>query len=843
MKKTILLFIICILICSTSFASELISGTFNYMPAFKDMAEEKFFYTDDYFSGDIEDEHFITMSLNVALSTFEIENDTYVSKLYSDIGLEDIETQDMKEIPTIDTIGTAIAHKTIGEKNLVVVAIRGEKYGAEWASNFIVGKEGNAKGFDDASKIVIDRVKEYIQNKGLDNTIIWMCGYSRAGAVADLVGIYMNTHTSEFNTTANDLFVFTFETPACSTNKTIYNNILVFRNVNDMIPFVYPEEWEFYTNGKVITIGEPETIMTYVGLTEVSEYEEVNLNEFLTDFFSWFTGRISREEYADKLEEPISNILELIFSKTDEERTTLLKFVTEDVMDLALNEENKTAFAMRAVDLFNHNSDYLYENFFSYFVGFIDEAKENSTKDIPLTDEEYESFKENLYLILRNLGPIIVDDDRYYPGIDYDYYWETFHPEYYMDDAVMGERDGTSAGESMGYDSGFYGEEKVAEIPEWCLGDFEIYGQVYEESFRRAYTESFNDAYDFGAYHRSHLNEKGIYDGAESGKNYGFDNGKNGEGNAKPYEFIYYIEDWNSGDYILRDDYLEDWMISGDNEEDYYITNYISSFIEAFYKGEEEGKNDTSEYVEEPFDQILELYHVMTLAKNASNIISIHYPQNTLKLIQDNDSYYSTNGGEKKKKPAAQPASDTSKDDKDTIWSKVDDWALDEMEKAAKQNLIPDTFKGKNFTKEISRADFVAVAVNLYEVLTGKKAETTTNNPFTDTDDEYVLKAYNLGITVGVSKEEFGNGLITREQMATMISRALKAAGAKDVLDTFDKFADDEDISEWAKESVYLMVQQSIIKGIGDNTFDPLGNAKIEEALAIALRCVEVYKK
>ncbi len=233
----------------------------------------------------------------------------------------------------------------------------------------------------------------------------------------------------------------------------------------------------------------------------------------------------------------------------------------------------------------------------------------------------------------------------------------------------------------------------------------------------------------------------------------------------------------------------------------------------------------------------------MTLAKNASNIISIHYPQNTLKLIQDNDSYYSTNGGEKKKKPAAQPASDSSKNDKDTIWSKVDDWALDEMEKAAKQNLIPDTFKGKNFTKEISRADFAAVAVNLYEVLTSKKAETTTNNPFTDTDDEYVLKAYNLGVTVGISETEFGNGPITREQIATMISRALKAAGAKDVLDTFDKFVDDEDISEWAKESVYLMVQQSIIKGIGDKTFDPLGNAKIEEALAIALRCVEVYKK
>lgn len=39
------------------------------------------------------------------------------------------------------------------------------------------------------------------------------------------------------------------------------------------------------------------------------------------------------------------------------------------------------------------------------------------------------------------------------------------------------------------------------------------------------------------------------------------------------------------------------------------------------------------------------------------------------------------------------------------------------------------------------------------------------------------------------------------------------------------------------------MAIQEVIKGVGDNIFDVNGNAKIEEAIAIVLRCVELLKK
>ena len=192
------------------------------------------------------------------------------------------------------------------------------------------------------------------------------------------------------------------------------------------------------------------------------------------------------------------------------------------------------------------------------------------------------------------------------------------------------------------------------------------------------------------------------------------------------------------------------------------------------------------------------------------------------------------------------------------------DWAKEELARADALGLIPDCLVGADMTKSITRAEFAAVSVKVYEALTGETAIAASENPFTDTTDAEVLKAYNTGITAGTGDgTTFSpDAILNREQAATMLTRVYK----KTAFDgwtlstdgsfalTYDKpaaFADDANISDWAKDSVYFMAANGIIKGVGDGTkFAPkntttaeesigYANATREQALLIAVRMVE----
>ena len=142
------------------------------------------------------------------------------------------------------------------------------------------------------------------------------------------------------------------------------------------------------------------------------------------------------------------------------------------------------------------------------------------------------------------------------------------------------------------------------------------------------------------------------------------------------------------------------------------------------------------------------------------------------------------------------------------------DWARDEMTQANIAGLIPDTLKDADMTKRITRAEFAAVSVKLYESLTGTTAEASTT-PFTDISGDSnrtdIEKAYGLGIAVGVSDQEFAPDVeINREQLATMLCRTIKKykfdgwtidSDDQYQLDTsgVSTFADDADISDYAR--------------------------------------------
>lgn len=188
-------------------------------------------------------------------------------------------------------------------------------------------------------------------------------------------------------------------------------------------------------------------------------------------------------------------------------------------------------------------------------------------------------------------------------------------------------------------------------------------------------------------------------------------------------------------------------------------------------------------------------------------------------------------------------------------YSDASDWAKPELDKAADYGLIPSSLKGLDMTKPITREEFAEVAIKLYEKTTGFTPYVTVANPFTDTKNPEILKAYQIGITAGTSATTFEpNKLINREQVATMLSRAIRimVPSADFSTDAAPSFKDENNISVWALEHVKYMSKIGIIKG-SDGNFMPkavtsaqiasgYANTTREQAIAMGVRTFEKYK-
>lgn len=205
------------------------------------------------------------------------------------------------------------------------------------------------------------------------------------------------------------------------------------------------------------------------------------------------------------------------------------------------------------------------------------------------------------------------------------------------------------------------------------------------------------------------------------------------------------------------------------------------------------------------------------------------------------------------------------KNSREGKWINASDWAYEWLDKADKLDIIPGVLINADMIKPITRLEFCALAVELYEILSGKAAEGDTISPFTDTSDQSVIKAYKLGIVTGMGKGIFApNNVLTREQAAVMLTRAYKAAYwegwtlAEDEtysahsldIEGVAMFSDDALIGSWAKPSVYFMVKSGIINGIGGNLFAPgykagerqgYGTATREQAFKIAVAMKETF--
>ena len=164
-------------------------------------------------------------------------------------------------------------------------------------------------------------------------------------------------------------------------------------------------------------------------------------------------------------------------------------------------------------------------------------------------------------------------------------------------------------------------------------------------------------------------------------------------------------------------------------------------------------------------------------------------------------------------------------------------WAVPYVTRAIDLGLVPQNLQS-NYTQAITRAEFAALAVYLYETATG--SEIMGRTEFNDTTDENVEKMGYLRVVTGVGDGNFApNQTLTREQAATMLSRLATAIGTA-LPQAAPDFADNANIASWAFDAVGQMQATGIMGGLPDGRFDPHGAYTREQSIITVLRLFDI---
>lgn len=168
---------------------------------------------------------------------------------------------------------------------------------------------------------------------------------------------------------------------------------------------------------------------------------------------------------------------------------------------------------------------------------------------------------------------------------------------------------------------------------------------------------------------------------------------------------------------------------------------------------------------------------------------------------------------------------------------KPSDWAKADVDRAYTKN-IPDSALYQ-FATAITREEFAEMIFNLITEIKGNVSSAHPSQ-YTDTANPKMIGLSGLGIIKGKSETLLApDDLLTREEAATILDRTGAYLGITFNLSDYN-FADEANISDWAKVPVQNMSSAGIMKGIGEDRFDPKGTYTVEQAMVTLVRMYDI---
>ena len=283
--------------------------------------------------------------------------DRNITLFHQELGFREIESNSFYvSKPEQNSIGVQFALKRYFTFTMVSIAIRSGGYQAEWGGNFRFGKQGHHEGFEIAAKEVLKLLNEYIQKHRLfkaKRIRFWIAGYSRGGAVANLVSAellhQLHEGSEEVIKEATKIqlhpkaktrvYAYTFETPLAAffntqndCQKCIYN-IYSPKDLVPSIPFAYMG-FKRYGTDILIDVDDtklpllkqlmpnrdpkPFQLMEFSGVKMVASKKHMDKAKFIQEMlrFFEFDFQLDRARYVDIYQEGLANVA-AFFKSTD----------------------------------------------------------------------------------------------------------------------------------------------------------------------------------------------------------------------------------------------------------------------------------------------------------------------------------------------------------------------------------------------------------------------------------------------------------------------------------------------------------------------------------------------
>ncbi len=169
-------------------------------------------------------------------------------------------------------------------------------------------------------------------------------------------------------------------------------------------------------------------------------------------------------------------------------------------------------------------------------------------------------------------------------------------------------------------------------------------------------------------------------------------------------------------------------------------------------------------------------------------------------------------------------------------------WAGEQVEKARLSWLVPDLLQ-MEYTSSITRREYCWLAAYLVQAGTGisyKRIEAPQS--FDDASEVFINAMASIGVVSGVGGGKFApDREITREEAAVMLEKIARYLGVSPA-GLPAKYADSNQFSSWAADSVAFVTQAGIMSGEGGGRFNPNGHFTREQAIVTMYKLYQLMK-